>query len=175
MIYDLGERRLVTHGPHFIAASADIIGSVELGKDASVWFNAVLRADNDLISIGERSNIQDNSVLHTDSGVALHVGRDVTVGHRVMLHGCSIGDNTLIGIGSTVLNGARIGKNCLLGAGSLVTEGKVIPDGSMAFGSPAKVVRSLSEEEIQMLTASALHYVENAERYRHGLRHAVAG
>lgn len=170
MIYDLGARTLVTHGPHFVAQSADLIGSVELGKDASVWFGVVIRGDNDLISIGERSNIQDNSVLHTDAGTALHVGKDVTVGHRVMLHGCSIGDNSLIGMGSTVLDGARIGSNCILGAGSLVTQGKVIPDGSMAFGAPAKVVRALTEQEIQMITGSALHYAENAERYRHALQ-----
>jgi carbonic anhydrase/acetyltransferase-like protein (isoleucine patch superfamily) len=169
MIYQIGERKLLARGAHFVAASADVIGSVELGAEASIWFGAVLRADNDLIAIGDRSNVQDNSVLHTDSGIPLHVGNDVTIGHRVMLHGCTIGDNTLIGIGAVVLNGARIGHNCLLGAGSLVTEGKVIPDGSLAFGAPAKVVRPLTEEEIQQLTASALHYVDNARRFRESL------
>ena len=170
MIYDLEGRKLVTHGKHFVANSADLIGAVELGVDASVWFGVVIRADNDLISIGDRSNIQDNSVLHTDIGVPLRIGKGVTVGHRAMLHGCTVGDNTLIGMGATILNGARIGSNCIIGAGALITEGKEIPDGSMAFGAPAKVVRSLHDHEVQMIAGSAEVYVANAERFRALLR-----
>lgn len=170
MIYSLGERRLIARGEHYIADGASVIGSVELGEAASLWFGVVVRADNDRIVIGDRSNVQDNSVLHTDDGIQLIIGNDVTVGHKVMLHGCTIGDNSLIGIGSIVLNGARIGKNVLLGAGSMVTEGKEIPDGVLAFGSPAKVVRPLEAHEIQGLTAAALHYVENARRYKAQLK-----
>ncbi len=170
MIYSLAERKLITHGDHYVAEGATLIGSVELGVDASIWFGAVIRADNDRIAIGDRSNIQDNSVLHTDAGIELVIGTDVTVGHKVMLHGCRIGNNSLIGIGAIVLNGARIGSNVLLGAGSIVTEGKEIPDGMLAFGAPAKVVRPLAEHEIQALTAAALHYVENGRRYQQQLK-----
>jgi carbonic anhydrase/acetyltransferase-like protein (isoleucine patch superfamily) len=157
----------------WVADSAQVMGDVTLGEDASVWFGVVIRGDTDHIRIGKRSNIQDCSVLHADVGVPLTVGDDVTVGHQVMLHGCTIGDGSLIGIGAVVLNGARIGKACLVGAGSLVTEGKEFPDGSMILGSPAKVVRQLSPEQIAGLLSSAQHYVDNARRYHGGL-HKIA-
>ena len=154
----------------WIADSAEVMGNVTLGPDASVWFGCVLRGDTESMSIGEGSNIQDLSVLHADIGKPLTVGRHVTVGHKVMLHGCTIGDESLIGIGAVVLNGARIGRNCLVGAGSLVTEGKEFPDGSMILGSPARVVRQLSPEQIEGLRTSARHYMENARRFKAGLR-----
>jgi carbonic anhydrase/acetyltransferase-like protein (isoleucine patch superfamily) len=147
-----------------------VMGNVVLAEDSSVWFGAVLRGDTETITVGKGSNIQDGSVLHADVGFPLTLGDNVTVGHQVMLHGCTIGDETLIGIGATVLNGAKIGKNCLVGARALVTEGKEFPDGSMIFGSPAKVVRSLTPEQIEGLRRSAQHYTENAERYRQGLK-----
>lgn len=166
MIYSLGDRRPVFDGNnHFIADNATIVGSVKLCDSTSVWFNCVLRGDNDWIEIGERSNIQDGSVLHTDPGMRLSVGGGVTVGHKVMLHGCTINDNSLIGIGSTVLNGARIGANCVVGAHSLITENKEFPDGSLIIGSPARVVRSLEPEELAMLNKSADIYVANARRF----------
>ncbi len=149
----------------WIAPSADVIGRVELGPEASVWFNCVLRGDTDTLAIGEGSNIQDASVLHADVGVPLRIGKDCTVGHQVMLHGCTIGDNTLVGIQSVILNRAVIGANSLVAAGSLVPEGKVFPDGVMLMGSPAKVVRQLSPTEIQMITLSAKHYRANARRF----------
>ncbi len=174
MICGLGARHPVIEGDgHFLADNATIVGSVRLGNATSVWFNSVLRGDNDWIEIGERSNVQDASVLHTDPGIRLVVGSGVTIGHRVMLHGCSIGDNTLIGIGSTVLNGARIGSNCLVGAHSLVTENKRFPDGSLILGTPAAVVRPLEAAEIELLTKSADIYVENAKRFREQLRPAA--
>jgi carbonic anhydrase/acetyltransferase-like protein (isoleucine patch superfamily) len=145
------------------------MGDVELAQDVSIWFGTVLRGDTETIYIGKGSNIQDGSVLHADVGKPLHVGENVTVGHKVMLHGCTIGDGSLIGIGAIVLNGARIGKGCLVGAGSLVTEGKEFPDGSMIMGSPAKVVRELSAEQKQGLLNSAKHYIENARRFKAGL------
>ena len=154
----------------WVADSAQVMGNVVLGEDASVWFGTVIRGDTETITIGAGSNIQDASVLHADIGKPLVVGERVTVGHQVMLHGCTIGDESLIGIGAVVLNGAKIGKHCLVGAGSLVTEGKEFPDGSMIFGSPAKVVRSLTPEQIEGLRRSAQHYTENADRYRNGLK-----
>ena len=154
----------------WIADSAQVMGDVVLGEDASVWFGTVVRGDTDKIPIGAGTNIQDASVLHADRGVPLVIGANVTVGHQVMLHGCTIGDETLIGIGAVVLNNAKIGKNCLVGAGSLVTEGKEFPDGSMILGSPAKVVKQLSPEQIEGLRRSAQHYVENAHRFKKGLR-----
>ena len=154
----------------WVADSAQVIGRVQLAADASVWFGTVVRGDTDLIAIGEGSNIQDASVLHADIGQPLTIGARVTVGHQVMLHGCTIGDETLIGIGAVVLNGARIGRNCLVGAGSLVTEGKEFPDGSMILGSPARVVRPLTPEQIEGLRHSAQHYVDNARRFKRGLR-----
>jgi carbonic anhydrase/acetyltransferase-like protein (isoleucine patch superfamily) len=154
----------------WVAGSAEVMGHVRLDKDVSIWFGAVVRGDCESISIGEGSNIQDASVLHADLGKPLVVGRNVTVGHQVMLHGCTIGDESLIGIGAVVLNGAKIGRNCLVGAGALVTEGKEFPDGSMIIGSPAKAVRQLTPEQIEGLRQSARHYVENARRFKTGLR-----
>ncbi len=155
----------------WVAESADVVGNVELAEGANVWFGAVIRGDNpEPIRIGARSNIQDGSVLHADPGKPLTIGDDVTIGHKVMLHGCTIGDGSLIGIGAIVLNGARIGKGCLVGAGSLVTEGKEFPDGSMIMGSPAKVVRALSPEHSRGLVGIAAHYVANAKRFGLGLK-----
>ena len=154
----------------WVADSAQVIGDVVLGEGASVWFGTVVRGDTARIAIGAGTNVQDASVLHADVGVPLVIGSNVTVGHQVMLHGCTIGDESLIGIGAVVLNGARIGKNCLVGAGSLVTEGKEFPDGSMILGSPARVVRQLSPEQIEGLRTSARHYMENARRFKAGLR-----
>lgn len=154
----------------WVADSAQVIGAVVLHDDASVWFGTVVRGDTDPITIGAGSNVQDASVLHADFGQPLVIGERVTVGHKVMLHGCTIGDESLIGIGAVVLNGAKIGKNCLVGAGALVTEGKEFPDGSMIIGSPARVVRQLTPEQMDGLRASAQRYVENARRFRGGLR-----
>ncbi len=157
-------------GDYWIAPDANVIGNVVLETATSIWFGCTLRGDNDLILVGAGSNIQENSVLHTDPGFALTIGQNCTIGHKAMLHGCTIGSNTLIGMGATVLNGARIGKNCLIGAGALITEGKEIPDGSLVVGAPGKVVRTLDMTAIQGLTASALHYQENMRRFRGGLR-----
>ena len=154
----------------WVADTAQVIGNVVLGENASVWFGTVVRGDTEAITIGAGTNIQDASVLHADFGQPLVIGERVTVGHQVMLHGCTIGDETLIGIGAIVLNGARIGKNCLVGAGALVTEGKEFPDGSMIIGSPAKAVRELSPEHIEGLRQSARHSMDNARRFQSGLR-----
>jgi carbonic anhydrase/acetyltransferase-like protein (isoleucine patch superfamily) len=169
MIYRLGERHVRAEGEFFIAESATVIGAVLLKHNASIWFNAVIRGDNELITIGENSNVQDGAVLHTDPGSPLLIGSHVTVGHKVMLHGCTIGENSLIGINAVVLNGAKIGRNCLIGANALITEGKEIPDNSMVLGSPGKVVRELTADQIVGLRASALHYVENARRFKRDL------
>ena len=150
---------------HFVADNATIVGNVRLKDKASIWFNAVLRGDNDWIVVGASSNIQDSAVLHTDPGIPLHIGDGVTAGHKVMLHGCTIGDNSLIGIGSIILNHANVGNNCIVGANSLVTEGKEFPDGVLIVGSPAKVIRDLRDEEIQYNTWSAQHYVENGHKF----------
>jgi acetyltransferase-like isoleucine patch superfamily enzyme len=165
-IYELNQVSPTMSESAWVADSAQVMGRVDLAAHSSVWFGAVIRGDTESIHIGEGSNIQDGSVLHADIGQPIRVGKHVTVGHKVMLHGCIIGDESLIGIGAIVLNGVKIGKNCLVGAGSLVTEGKEFPDGSMIMGTPAKVVRSLSPEQIQGLRMSAKHYIENAERYR---------
>jgi carbonic anhydrase/acetyltransferase-like protein (isoleucine patch superfamily) len=154
----------------WVAENATVIGDVELGEDANIWFGAVVRGDSATIRIGAGTNIQDASVLHVDKEKPLTIGNHVTVGHQVVLHGCTVGDGSLIGIGSVVLNGARIGKGCLVGAGSLVTEGKEFPDGSMIMGRPATVVRELSEDQKENLLASAKHYVANAQRYSAGLK-----
>jgi len=154
----------------WVADSAQVMGDVKLEADASVWFGTVVRGDTSSITIGEGSNVQDASVLHADLGMPLVIGRHVTIGHQVMLHGCTIGDETLIGIGAIVLNGAKIGKNCLVGAGALVTEGKEFPDGSMIIGSPARVVKPLTAEQMQGLRQSAQHYIDNAHRFKTGLR-----
>ena len=170
--YTLGDASPVVPdgGEYWIAPGASVIGRVTLKKNASIWFGAVLRGDNDPIVIGENSNVQDHAVLHTDAGVALDIGADVTIGHRAMIHGATVGDGSLIGIGAILLNGARIGRGCIIGAGALVTEGKAIPDGVLALGSPARVVREVTPAERRMLAASAHHYVENWKRYRLGLR-----
>ncbi|CAM3740587.1 gamma carbonic anhydrase family protein [Paracidovorax anthurii] len=154
----------------WVADSAEVMGNVVLGDGASVWFGAVLRGDNEALTIGAGTNVQDGSVLHSDPGQPLVLGEGVTVGHRVVLHGCTVGDGSLIGIGAVVLNGARIGRNCLVGAGALVTEGKEFPDGSMILGSPAKAVRQLSPEHIEGLRRNAQTYIANARRFRAGLR-----
>jgi carbonic anhydrase/acetyltransferase-like protein (isoleucine patch superfamily) len=154
----------------WVADSAQVIGQVTLEDNVSVWFGTVIRGDSERIHIGRGCNIQDASVLHSDPGVPLTLGENVSVGHQVMLHGCTVGDGTLIGIGAIVLNNAKIGKNCLVGAGSLVTEGKEFPDGSMILGSPARVVRALTPEQIAGLQHIAQHYVDNAARYRQGLK-----
>jgi len=169
--YRLGDQTptLPSDDQYWIAPTATVIGRVILKKNASIWFGAVARGDNDPIVIGENSNVQDNSVLHTDIGQPLTIGDNVTVGHMVMLHGCTIGDGSLIGIGSIVLNGARIGRGCLIGAGSLITEDKEIPDNSMVLGSPGKVVRTLSPEQAAGMAAGALHYVDNWKRFKAAL------
>ena len=167
MIYNLGDRKVeIRTDDYFIADNATVIGSVVLEQNSSIWFNAVLRGDNDVITVGENSNVQDGSVLHTDGGFPLTIGKNVTIGHKVMLHGCVIGDNSLIGINAVVRNGAKIGKNCLIGANALIPEGKVIPDGSLVMGSPGKVVREMTADQIKGLELSALHYVENFKRYK---------
>ena len=153
----------------WVAESARVIGSVVLGVDASVWFGAVLRGDTELLTVGRGSNVQDGSVVHADPGRPTTIGEGVTIGHLVMLHGCTIGDNSLVGIGAVILNGARIGRNCLVGARALVTEGKSFPDGSLIVGAPAVAVRTLTDEQIEGLRQSALHYVANARRFRAGL------
>ena len=170
MIYELDDRRPVMKGDYFVAQNAAVIGSVVMEHNASVWYNVTVRGDNEVITLGENVNVQDGSVLHTDSGVPLVLHRNVSIGHLVMLHGCTIGENSLVGIGAIILNGAVIGKNCLIGAGSLVTEGKTIPDGSLVLGSPGKVVRPLTPEQIALNTWIAEHYVERAGRYRKGLK-----
>jgi carbonic anhydrase/acetyltransferase-like protein (isoleucine patch superfamily) len=166
MMYQLAERRVTRHDTAFVAASADLIGSVVLEENSSVWFHTVIRADNDVITIGRDSNVQDGSVLHTDVGVPLTIGRGVTVGHQVMLHGCEVGDHTLVGMKAVVLNRARIGRYCLIGAGALITEGKELPDGTVWMGAPAKLVRNVSDAERKAFELSAAHYVQNAARYR---------
>ncbi|MGM0451021.1 MAG: gamma carbonic anhydrase family protein [Pseudomonadota bacterium] len=173
MIHELEDRRPEIRGDgHFIADNATIIGSVVLEARSSVWFNAVIRGDNDLMTVGEDSNVQDGAVLHTDPGIPLTLGRGVTVGHQAMLHGCEVGDYSLIGINAVVLNRARIGKHCLIGANTLIPEGMEVPDGSMVVGSPGTIKRTLSEQQQSMLEYSAQHYVENAERYRRALKAA---
>jgi carbonic anhydrase/acetyltransferase-like protein (isoleucine patch superfamily) len=164
-LFKLGSKCPQINSESWIAPNATLIGDVRLGKNASIWWNATARGDNDPISIGENSNIQDGSVLHADEGVPLNIGRDVTVGHMVMLHGCTVGDGSLIGIGSVILNRAIIGKNCIVGASTLIPEGKVYPDRSLIIGSPGKVMRTLSDEEVARLANSALSYVENWRRY----------
>ncbi len=166
-VYALGDLHpeLPPPGQFWIAPDAQVIGKVTMHKNSSLWFGVVARGDMDRLSIGENSNIQDGTVLHSDAGFPMTVGKGVTVGHKAMLHGCIIGDNSLIGIGATVLNGAVIGKNCLIGAHALITEGKQIPDNSMVVGAPGKIIRTVTDEMAQMLQASAEHYVQNWQRY----------
>ncbi len=166
MIYDLEKNVPEINSDSWVAPNAIIIGKVKLEKNSSIWFNAVLRGDIEKIVIGENSNIQDGSVLHTDPGCPLTVGKGVTVGHMVMLHGCEISNDTLIGIGSTILNKAKIGKNCIIGANTLVTENKVIPDNSLVLGSPGKVIRKVTDDEIKVICENAKHYVKNSKRYK---------
>ena len=169
-IYQLDDLTPAIHETAWVADSAQVLGNVRLAEDSSIWFGVVIRGDMDAISVGRGTNIQDNSVLHADHGVPLTIGDNVSVGHQVMLHGCTIGDGSLIGIQAVILNGAKIGKNCLVGAGSLITEGKEFADNSMIFGSPAKAVRQLSAEQIEGLKMISDHYIENARRYRSGLK-----
>ena len=168
-IYPLGELTPNVDPDSWIAPNATLIGQVEVAKGASIWWNCTVRGDTDLLSVGENSNIQDNSVLHTDPGIPMVVGKNVTVGHRVILHGCTIGDNTLIGMGSTLLNGSVIGKNCLIGANTLIPEGKVIPDRSLVVGLPGRIVRELTDEEVAGLQTSADRYVAQWQRYEREL------
>jgi carbonic anhydrase/acetyltransferase-like protein (isoleucine patch superfamily) len=165
MIYNFENKTLKSEKNNWIAPNATVIGDVILKKNSSVWFNAVLRGDIESITIGEGSNIQDGSVLHTDIGYPLTVGSGVTVGHMVTLHGCSIADDSLIGIGSTVLNNAKIGKNCIVGAKTLITENKIIPDNSLIIGSPGKIIRRISDDEIKHIIENAKHYIENWKKY----------
>ena len=169
-LYALGDTQPTTDDSAWVAPDANVIGNVVLEANTSVWFCSTLRGDNELIRVGKGSNVQENCVFHTDMGFPLTIGENCTIGHKVMLHGCTIGDNTLIGMGATILNGAKIGKNCLIGAGALITENKEIPDGSLVMGAPGKVVRQLDDKAIQTLTASALHYAENAARFRRDLK-----
>ncbi len=167
-LYALTDRRpeLPESGDCWVAPDANVIGAVRLGAGVGIWFGCTLRGDNELIDVGDSTNVQENVVMHTDMGFPLTIGRGCTIGHKAMLHGCTIGDNSLIGMGATVLNGAKIGMNCLIGAGALVTEGKEIPDNSLVMGAPGKVVREIDAAGERMLEASALHYVENMRRFR---------
>jgi carbonic anhydrase/acetyltransferase-like protein (isoleucine patch superfamily) len=169
-IYQLGDDTPRIAATAWVADSAQVIGRVSLADRASVWYGAVLRGDNEWITLGARCNVQECSVLHTDMGSPLTIGDDVTVGHQVMLHGCTVGEGSLIGIQAVVLNGARIGRHCLVGAGAVVTEGKEFPDHTLILGSPAKAVREISPEQAARMRAGALHYVENARRHRLGLK-----
>ncbi|MBR9805148.1 gamma carbonic anhydrase family protein [bacterium] len=170
MIYQLDDKKPVLAEDVYLAPGSAVIGDVHMAEACSVWFNAVIRADVERISVGKGSNVQDGAVLHADPGVPLTIGENVTVGHQVMLHGCTIGDNTLIGIAAVVLNRAQIGKYCIIGANALVTEGTVIPDYSLVVGSPAKVKRSLSDEEKFALEIGAEHYQHNGRRFNAGLK-----
>jgi carbonic anhydrase/acetyltransferase-like protein (isoleucine patch superfamily) len=165
MIYQLGDAKVDNNQAAFIAPGSHVIGLVKLEKDSSIWFNAVLRGDCDVITVGESSNIQDGAILHTDHGIPLNIGRGVTVGHKVMLHGCEIGDFSLVGINSVILNGAKIGQHCVIGANALITENMIIPDGSVVMGSPGKVVKTVSDKQKVLLEKSAEYYVANAKRF----------
>ena len=169
-LYQLDEHTPRLADSAWVADSAQVMGNVELAVDASVWFGAILRGDTEVLRIGRGSNVQDGSLIHADIGFPVTVGENVTVGHHVVLHGCTIGDGSLIGIQAVVLNGARIGRNCLVGAGALVTEGKEFADGSMIIGSPARAVKQLTPEQIERLLQGARHYVENARRFKAGLK-----
>ena len=165
MFYDLENKKLKNSGENWVAPNATIIGDVTLEKNTSIWFNTTLRGDIENIYVGEGSNVQDGSVLHTDAGYPLKIGKNVTVGHMVMLHGCAIGDNSLIGIGAVILNNAKIGKNCVIGAKSLITENKDIPDNSLVVGSPGRVIRKVTEEEVKAIKENAIRYQENWKKY----------
>lgn len=171
-IYELDGVRptLPQSGNFWIAPSAEVMGNVILKENASVWYGCVLRGDNDPIIIGENTNVQDLSVIHTDIGAPVTIGANVTIGHRVILHGCEIGDDTLIGMGSTILNRVRIGRNCIIGANALIPEGKEIPDNSLVMGAPGKVIKDVSEMQLQVIKMSAHHYVENWQRHKAGMK-----
>jgi len=169
-VYALNGHRPQIDDDTWIAPDANVIGKVVMEPGSSVWFGSTIRADHEEIRIGEGSNVQENTVMHIDAGYPLNIGKNCTIGHKVMLHGCTIGDNSLIGMGATILNGAKIGKNCLIGAGALITENKEIPDGSLVMGSPGKVVRQLDEAATQRLAASAAHYQDNMRAFRDGLK-----
>jgi carbonic anhydrase/acetyltransferase-like protein (isoleucine patch superfamily) len=168
-IYRIGDRSPIIATSAYVADSAQVIGTVELSDDVSVWFGVVIRGDNDWIRIGAGSNIQENSVLHTDSGIEMVLGTRVTVGHMAMLHGCTVGDGSLIGIGAVILNGAKIGRQCVIGAGAIVTEGKEIPDRSLVLGAPGKVVRTLSDDDVARFARNAPYYIERGKLYREQL------
>ena len=170
MLYQLGDTKVQVEEGVWVAENAVVVGNVLLKVNSNVWFNAVIRGDNDLITIGEGANIQDGSVLHSDPGSPLTVGANVTIGHKVMLHGCDIGEGSLIGINSVVLNNAKIGKNCIIGANALITEGKKIPDNSLVMGSPGKVVKTMTDDQAKTVKISAIHYVENAARFRDSMK-----
>ena len=170
MFYDLENKKVKSSNDNWVAPNATIIGDVTLEKNTSIWFNATLRGDIENIYIGEGSNVQDGSVLHTDPGFPLKVGKNITIGHLVMLHGCTIGDNSLIGIGAVILNNAKIGKNCIIGAKSLIAENKEIPDNSLVVGSPGRVIRKVSDEEVKLITKNAIRYQENWKKYSKLLR-----
>lgn len=170
MIFQLGKHTPSISTSSFIAPNATLIGNVDIAENASIWFNVVIRADMDKVTIGENTNIQDGSILHVDKDFPITVAKNVTVGHKVMLHGCTIGENSLIGMNAVVLNGAIVGKNCLIGANALVTENMQIPDGSLVIGSPAKIVKQLDEKSQAMLAKSAEHYVSNGQRYKEELK-----
>ena len=165
MFYDLENKKVKNPADNWVAPNASIIGDVTLERNTSIWFNATLRGDIENIHIGEGSNIQDGSVLHTDPGFPLKIGKNVTVGHMVMLHGCTVGDNSLIGIGAVILNNAKIGKNCIVGAKALITENKEIPDNSLVVGSPGKVIREVTEEEKKSVLENTKHYQDNWKKY----------
>lgn len=169
-LYALGDKRPDVNPDAWVAPDANLIGNVVLHEGSSVWFGATLRGDNEVIEVGKGSNIQENCVCHTDMGFPMVIGENCTIGHKVMLHGCTIGDNTLIGMGATILNGAKIGNNCLIGAGALITENKVIPDGSLVMGAPGKVVRQLDAKAIAGLTESAQYYTANAARFKQDMK-----
>ena len=169
MFYNLEDKKVKNLGDNWSASNASIIGDVTLEKNTSIWFNATLRGDVENIYVGEGSNIQDGSILHTDPGYPLKIGKDVTIGHLVMLHGCTIEDNSLIGIGAVILNGVKIGKNCIIGANALVTENKIIPDNSLVVGSPGKIVRQVSSKEVKSITENAIHYQYNWIKYSKSL------
>ena len=169
MIHDFENNTPTLHKDSWVASNAVLIGKVVLKKDANIWFNVVLRGDIETITIGEGSNVQDGSVFHTDPGCPLKLGKGVTVGHMVMLHGCEIDDDSLIGIGSTILNKTKIGKNCIIGANTLITENKVIPDRSLVLGSPGKVIRQITDKEVEEIKENAKHYVENYKKYKNNV------
>ena len=170
MLYDLEDKKPKNSGENWVAPNAIVVGDVTLEKNISIWFNATLRGDIENIHIGEGSNVQDGSVLHTDPGYPLKIGKNVTIGHLVMLHGCTIGDNSLIGIGAVILNNAKIGKNCVIGAKTLITENKEIPDNSLVVGSPGRVIRKVTDEEMKGIKNNAIHYQENWKKYSKNLK-----